>query len=249
MREVIALEFISLFQMLSTIYVRIEPHHETWMLWLKEKSTQEIFEVAIGTILVQNTNWKNVDIAISNLFKENINSFEEILRTEVGHLEELIRPAGFYKQKARSLISLSKAFSSYSSRKDGVPSRKELINIKGVGKETADSLLVYCFNSPVPIVGTYTRRFFARIFGEIKFLQLKYEVIQELMTESLPSDYFILGKFHALIVSHSQQVCNKVKPLCENCQLKSHCTYGQFHKKRPELINIQNTIVIPKKAK
>jgi endonuclease-3 related protein len=219
------------------------------MLWLKKKSTQEIFEVAVGTILVQNTNWKNVDIAISNLFKENINSFEDVLRTDVVQLEELIRPAGFYKQKGRSLISLSRALSSYSSSKDGIPSRRELIDIKGVGKETADSLLVYCFYSPLPIVGSYTRRFFARVFGEIKYLQAKYEVIQELMMKSLPCDYFILGKFHALIVCHSQQVCNKINPKCEKCQLKSHCNYGKFHKKRPELINIQNTIVNSKKAK
>ena len=104
------MELNDLYLKLSKSYIRIEPHHTTWMLWLKQKSKEELFEVAVGTILVQNTNWKNVDLAISNLFEKNIRSFRSLKATEPVHLEEIIRPAGFYKQKARSLYSLADVF-------------------------------------------------------------------------------------------------------------------------------------------
>ena len=242
------MELIDLYQLLSKSYNRIEPHHETWMLWLKKKSKEEIFEVAIGTILVQNTNWKNVDLAISNLFKHNITAFQLLKTVKSAQLEVLIRPAGFYKQKALSLYALTEIFLDYSTGSK-TPSRNTLLQIKGVGKETADSLLVYCFYEAVPIVGTYTRRFFARMFGEVNYLKDKYENVQEILSNSLDPDYYVLGKFHALIVSHCQQFCQKILPLCEQCPLESQCIYGRFRHTEPNLMQIQNTINRPKTVK
>jgi endonuclease-3 related protein len=245
---VVALELNNLYQLLSTSSHRIEPHHETWMLWLKRKSREELFEVAIGTILVQNTNWNNVDLAISNLYRSNIKSFENLLDLGIIQLEEMIKPAGFYKQKSQALIFLAEVFLEYDSKGLGPPSRDELLRIKGVGKETADSLLVYCFYVSVPIIGTYTRRFFARIYGEIHYLKEKYEIIQEFIAKSISSDYYTLGKFHALIVSHSQLVCKKFDPLCDKCHLKDLCTFGKFHPTQPDLLQIQEAISQPKTA-
>ncbi len=238
-----------LYQLLTETYNRIEPHHNTWLLWLKKKSKEEVFEVAIGTILVQNTNWNNVDLAISNLFRNNLKSFKQLIAMETEQLEDLIRPAGFYKQKAKSLLSLAQLFTEIPSQGSFIPTRGELLQIKGVGKETADSILVYCFYEPIPIVGTYTRRFFARIYSEIGYLKKRYESIQETILNSLPSDYYTLGKFHALIVSHSQQVCNKTNPLCEKCILKSICSYGNSHELDTELMGIQEAIINPRSRK
>lgn len=242
------MELNDLYQLLSMSYNRIDPHHETWMLWLKKKSEEELFEVAIGTILVQNTNWINVDLAISNLFKHNIASFKRLKAVKTAQLEVLIRPTGFYKQKARSLYSLAEIFLDYF-KGSKTPSRNALLRIKGVGKETADSLLVYCFYEAVPIVGTYTRRFFARMFGKVNYLKDKYENIQEFISNSLDGDCYVLGKFHALIVSHCQQLCQKILPLCEQCPLKRQCTYGQYHHTQPNIMQIQNAINKPKSGK
>ena len=100
-----------LFQLFKEHYVTFNPHHDTWILWTKDNKTkEEFFEVAIGTILVQNTNWKNVDKAVENLRSNKIFTFAKILGCEDELLIELIRPAGFFKQKAEYLKAISKIF-------------------------------------------------------------------------------------------------------------------------------------------
>ena len=117
-----------LYKQLKQYYARLDPHAETWDLWIKgNKTPSETFEVAVGTILVQNTNWRNVNKAIVNLKKNNVTSFKNLLEVLPEKLEQLIRPAGFYKQKAVYLKSLSKLFLTYSNR-DKSPSRQELLH-------------------------------------------------------------------------------------------------------------------------
>ena len=243
------MELREIYELLIQFYPRIEPHHDTWMLWLKKKSEREIFEVAVGTILVQNTNWKNVDIAIKNLSDEGVNSFMKLKIVDFEKLEKIIRPAGFYKQKARYLISLTELFNKLSLSNRKIPTRDELLGVKGIGKETADSILVYCFYQPYPIIGTYTRRFLTRIYADPKFLKLKYEKIQEHIRIEFPDDYFIIGKFHALIVAHSQKLCLKNQPLCEECFVRSNCIFGWNYKSDRSIANIQSKISPPKKKK
>ena len=238
-----------IYQAFINFYARIEPHHDTWMLWLKHKSEREIFEVAIGTILVQNTNWKNVDLAIKNLFDEGTDSFMKLKSLDLKKLEQIIRPAGFYKQKARYLISLAELFNKLYLSNRKFPTRIELLKVKGVGKETADSLLVYCFYQPFPIVGTYTRRFLTRIYANPEFLNIKYEKIQECIKNEFPEDYYDIGKFHALIVGHCQKFCQKNQPSCEECFLFSKCIFGQKYKSNSSIANIQSKISPPKKKK
>jgi endonuclease-3 related protein len=219
------------------------------MLWLKKKSKKETFKVAVGTILVQNTNWKNVDLAISNMFEGNVTTFKSLRSLLPEQLEKMIKPAGFYKQKAQTLYSLADIFIDHYSSGSKPPSREDLLRIKGVGKESADSLLVYCFYNAVPIIGTYTRRFFARISGEIGYLKEKYEEIQKTILNALSSDYYTLGKFHALIVSHSQKLCQKIVPHCEECILQSNCAYGTYNHTDINLELIQEAIIGRKSAK
>ena len=147
-----------LYQSLKNHYLSINPHHDTWVLWTKDnKTTEEIFEVAIGTILVQNTNWKNVDKAVENLRKHSIFSFDMILQCKNDELIELIRPAGFFNQKSIYLKTISKLFLENDEKKI---TRELLLKTKGIGKETADSILNFCLRRPVPVIGTYTKRFY-----------------------------------------------------------------------------------------
>ena len=231
-----------LYKQLKQYYIRLDPHAETWDLWIKgNKTPSETFEVAVGTILVQNTNWRNVNKAIVNLKKNNVTSFKNLNEVFLEKLEQLIRPAGFYKQKALYLKSLSELFLTYSNS-DESPSRQELLNIKGIGKETADSILVYCFQQPVSIVWTYTRRFLARFQGEINYLKLAYDKIQKELVRNLKKDFEVLGRFHALVVCHGQNLCLKKSPRCSKCFLLDRCLYGQQHKTNPKIAHIQTII-------
>ncbi|MFX0013111.1 MAG: endonuclease III domain-containing protein [Promethearchaeota archaeon] len=230
-------------------YTKLDPHAETWDLWIKgNKSSLEVYEVAIGTILVQNTNWSNVNKAIENLKNTDITSFKKLQKIPLETLEELIKPAGFYTQKASYLKSLSNLFLIHSDTNTS-PSRGELLKCKGIGKETADSILVYCFQQPIPIIGTYTRRFLARIQGNADFLRIKYENLQKVLIEELKEDSEILGRFHALVVVHGQNYCQKNNPLCPECFLLDLCTYGQKHETDSNIAQIQKQITKSLKRK
>ena len=236
------MELKQIYESLIDFYQRIEPHHDTWMLWLKKKSQMEIFEVAVGTVLVQNTSWKNVEKAIKNLFEKRINSFSKLKLIDTKELENIIRPAGFYKQKAQYLQSLATLFNYLKNSKRQIPTRNELLQVKGIGRETADSILVYCFYQPIPIIGTYTRRFLTRLYADPGFLNSKYDSLQERIKSEFQEDYFLLGNFHAHIVSHCQQYCQKNKPLCEKCFLREICLYGMKHKTNKQIAIIQDKI-------
>jgi endonuclease-3 related protein len=249
MEKVIFMELKQIYEYLIHFYPRIEPHHNTWMLWLKKKSQMEIFEVAIGTILVQNTSWKNVEIAIKNLFDESIESFSKLQLVDTESLENLIRPAGFYKQKARYLLSLADLFNKLNVSNRQYPTRNELLEVKGIGRETADSILVYCFYQPFPIIGTYTRRFLTRIYADLAFLNLKYELLQDRIKNEFKDDYFALGNFHAHLVAHCQKFCHKNQPLCEECFLCNNCKYGRKYKTNVSIASIQSKISKPRTKK
>ena len=165
---------------------------------------------------------------------------------DLDQLKEQVKPAGFYNQKAVYLQALSSLLTEYQDQST-LPSRQELLACKGIGKETADSILVYCFQQPVPIVGTYTRRFFARIRGDVSYLRKRYETIQQEQSKELPKNPEILARFHALVVCHGQNSCQKSLPRCSTCFLQSKCMYGQNYETDPAIARIQDLISPPKK--
>lgn len=230
-------------------YQRVDPHHETWMLWLKpNKPDNEFFEVAVGTILVQNTNWVNVDKAVANLKARSVLSFRTLLDVPDAELSELIRPAGFFNQKTSYLKSLANLMIAHP-RSGDPPTRKVLLACKGVGNETADSILAYCYGVASPIVGTYTRRLFARLEGDPSYLQKPYKSIQAKISSQMPNDASALGHFHACIVSHSQNLCSKISPSCGSCFLQALCAFGSRTVEDKELGEIQSLIAPSKKNK
>ncbi|MBW3014846.1 endonuclease III domain-containing protein [Candidatus Woesearchaeota archaeon] len=178
-------------------------------------SDKERFEVIVGAILTQNTSWKNVEKAIVNLNKQKLVDVDKILKIDVRKLAELIKPSGYFNQKAERLKIVARFF-----KNNKVPSREELLELKGVGPETADSILLYAFDKPVFVVDAYTRR----IFSRLGFLEegASYDEWQELFHSKLKRDVRVFQEYHALIVEHAKQFCKK-KAECEGCFLKSNC--------------------------
>jgi len=154
------------------------------------------FEVVAGALLTQNTNWRNVEKAIANLKSAGKLSPEAILETPLAELETLIRPCGFFRQKAVRLRLLTEKFAEIKKR-GSAPSREELLSVKGVGKETADSILLYAFGLPYFVIDSYTRRFCAH---HRLFEGKDYDDFRSFFESSLPHDVRLYKEYHALIV-------------------------------------------------
>ena len=158
------------------------------------------WEICAGAILTQNTAWKNVEKALVNLRNAGIWSPEAILEIQKRRLEQLINPSGFFRQKAERLRIFAEEV-----RERGVKaflkktSRDDLLSIKGIGPETADSILLYAGKRPFFVVDAYTRRMFS--FPK----KMAYQEIQELFGRSFPKDWRIYNEFHALIVQKGKQ--------------------------------------------
>lgn len=182
------------------------------------------FEVMIGAILTQNTAWTNVEKAILNLKKAGKLSFGALRRVPVKKLSQLIRPAGYFNVKADRL----KCFMDFLDRECGgdlsklkrktMPElRAKLLAVKGVGPETADSILLYALNKTSFVIDAYTKRIFSRhgLAGGHE----TYERWQEIFTRALPGDRDVYNDFHAQIVRTGKEHCRK-SPRCVKCPLR-----------------------------
>lgn len=180
--------------------------------WPNRSGTR--WEIAAGAVLVQNTAWTNVEKALDNLEASGLMNPERILSVPDDELREIIRPAGFYKQKCRYLKAAAEFFLGH--EKDFAKSgdihamRSLLLKVKGIGRETADDILLYAFKKPVFIIDAYTRRIAERHLGLDG--RLPYEVLQKRFMDALPSDAELYGEYHALILA-----------LCKDSCLKSGC--------------------------
>lgn len=181
------------------------------------------FEMMVGAILTQNTTWKNAEKALLNF--GNDLSPEYLAAVDIEELASLIRPSGYYNQKALKLKALTDWFKKYSysiyeaEKVAGDILRNELLAVKGIGPETADSILLYALNKPYFVVDAYTRRILSRLgYNTPK----KYDDLRLLIEANLPADLYIYNEFHALIVEHAKQHCRK-KPVCKGCPLEFNC--------------------------
>lgn len=182
------------------------------------------FEIMVGAVLTQNTNWVNVSRAIDNLKKNNLLSFEKIHDLPVDLLAEKIKPAGYFNLKAARLKNLLNFIGDeYNGsledmlHEDALNLREKILTVKGIGPETADSILLYAGNKPVFVIDTYTHRIFAR--HDIIAEEDGYYEIQEYFTLSLPEEVELFNEYHALIVRLGKEFCKKSKPLCRQCPL------------------------------
>ena len=179
----------------------------------------------MGAVLTQNTAWHNVAQAIANLQREGLLQPGALLRAEPDTVKALLAPAGYYNIKYDRLMGLLRFLDGYGmdlGRLRSLPLeglRAELLEVKGVGPETADSILLYALQRPVFVVDAYTRRLFSRLgYGWME--KAPYDQVQGFFMEALPPDTALYNEFHALIVVHSKDTCKK-KPQCEGCCLLS----------------------------
>jgi endonuclease-3 related protein len=180
-------------------------------------------EVIVGAILTQNTAWKNVEKAISALKRHDLLSAVALMEIPERELAGLIRPSGYYNIKAGRLkaffIFLRDQFSGSLEQmfaEDVSILRQELLGIKGVGAETADSILLYAGGKPVFVVDAYTRRILSR--HGIVATRSSYGEIQRLFMDRLPADAALFNQYHALIVYTGKNYCRK-QPRCQECPL------------------------------
>ncbi len=183
------------------------------------------FEMMVGAILTQNTSWKNVELAITNLKRANMLDCESIASSNLQQLGEIIRPSGFYMQKARYLQQFALYYYKSGtfhglSKWPTSTLRKQLLDLNGIGPETADSILLYALNRPIFVVDAYTRRLFVRLehFGH----ELAYDAVQHYFQQRLPESVTLFQEYHALIVAHAKDHC-KTKPQCFDCPLFDAC--------------------------
>jgi endonuclease-3 related protein len=181
------------------------------------------FEVMVGAILTQNTAWKNVELAIRNLRKAHCLNPKHLYKLNQRDLALLIKPAGYYNVKAQRLKNFLEYFwQNYRlnvSRMLKVRTqdlRRELLAVKGIGPETADSILLYAARRPVFVVDAYTRRIFYR--HAIAQRNSSYEDLQKLFMQNLPRRAALFNEYHALLVFLGKHYCRK-RPSCQECPL------------------------------
>lgn len=182
------------------------------------------FEVIVGAILTQNTAWTNVEKAIHNLKKAKLLNPKRLHDLSQDELAKHIKPAGYFNIKAKRLKHfLNYLFDNYSGslnrmfkkRTDAL--RRELLEVNGIGPETADSILLYAGNHPVFVVDAYTKRVFSR--HRIIKPDADYHEIQEIFMKNLPYDVKLFNEYHALIVRIGKDFCRTKKPFCSKCPL------------------------------
>ena len=215
------------------VYKTLLPHFGRQEWWPTITVNRET-EVIIGAILTQNTSWKNVEKAIANLAAARMIDFRKIAAVKREKIAGLIKPSGYYNQKAERLQLFARhVCSKYGGdvkmllRKGAAELREELLNLKGIGPETADSILLYAANKAVFVVDAYTKRIFSRI--GICSEGVSYHELQQLITGNLPEKMRIaavFSQYHALLVQLGKGICLKRNPPCSKCPLLEYCSYG-----------------------
>ena len=228
-----------------TVFQRLNKHYGSQNWWpivvgeqslylpeyrTKERNEDEIFEIAVGAILTQNTAWINVEKALVNLKKIGPLNLNTLQKLDDDIIKKAIRPAGYYNQKLKKIRAFqtfieNQALRSLSDLKNSkiLDARKGLLSIWGVGMETADSILLYALGKAVFVVDTYTRRLFSRL-GKIPE-RADYDDIRLTLEKHLPQDIDLFREYHALIVRHAKEHCRK-KALCQDCPLADICAFS-----------------------
>lgn len=183
------------------------------------------FEVMVGAVLTQNTAWTNVEKAIANLKAADCLAPEAIARMPASRLARMIKSSGYFNVKAKRLQNFCRWYANAGGRRrlakrNTQSLRHELLTVNGVGRETADDILLYAFGRPVFVIDAYTRRLFSRL-GLFES-GMGYEEMRAGFESALPEDAALFNEYHALIVKHAKDICRK-RPRCEACCLRPRC--------------------------
>jgi len=212
---------------LMEVYERLYDHFGARHWWPAESP----FEVCVGTILTQNTAWTNVEKAIAALRLNDCLTPEAVWKIAPEQLAVLIRPAGYFNVKSRRLKDfVDWLFRYHAGSLEGMFAgdwqelRAELLHVRGIGPETADSILLYAGGRPSFVVDAYTRRLFRRL--GLLAESAGYDGTRSLFMETLPADVQLFNEYHALIVEQCKQFC-RTKPVCNGCPLQEVCLTGR----------------------
>lgn len=211
-----------LLEIYDALFEHFGPQH-----WWPAKTP---FEVCLGAILTQNTAWSNVEKAIANLLSADVLDVHALDKIDPDRLAELIRPSGYFNQKAKRLQIFARFlldhFDGDTKRMFAIGEkelRPVLLDLNGIGPETADSMLCYGGGLPVFVVDGYTRRIFSRL-GLVPD-DIDYAQTQTFFMKHLPRDVSLYNDYHAQIVSLGAQNCKKSRPVCRGCPISEKCIY------------------------
>ncbi|MCX8158134.1 MAG: endonuclease [Candidatus Diapherotrites archaeon] len=205
---------------------------------LKKLTGHQKLEICIGAILAQNTNWKNAELAILRLLENEFIDTKKLSFIDKKDLASLIRSSGYFNQKAERIKNfcnfLMKNYDGDINKFLSLPLqelRDKLLSLKGIGKETADSIILYAANKPIFVVDAYTKRVLER-FLRVSFND--YDEYRNYIENHIEKEVFLFKEYHALIVVHCKEFCKK-KPLCRDCFLSKSCFY--VNSKNNKIIN------------
>jgi endonuclease-3 related protein len=208
------------------MYRRLHEHYGELDWW----PARGPFQVMVGAVLTQRTAWRNVELAISRLDGAGIDTVDALMALSLEELEALIRPSGTYRQKARrlrGLFTLVQAFPEGSLEafldRPADELREDLLSVKGIGPETADSIILYAAKGPAFVVDAYTRRILERVGirpGP------SYDDVAAWFTADVPVDVDLYNNFHAALVELAKGFCRK-RPVCHGCPLADVCQTGK----------------------
>lgn len=184
------------------------------------------FEVMVGAILTQNTAWTNVERGLERLCDRIPLQAQAILSLPLDELTDCLRPVGYFNVKSKRLRAFCRAYLEAGGL-DGLRAlatevlRRWLLDIHGIGPETADDMLLYAFQRPVFVVDAYTGRIFERL--GVLTGNPGYETIRRGFETALGKDVHVFNEYHALIVRHGKTICRRTRPLCARCCLRERC--------------------------
>ena len=206
---------------LIEIYDRLNFHFGPQNWWPADTP----FEVVVGAVLTQNTNWKNVEKSLNTLKQAGLLNFQSLAVLSEAELADHIRSSGYYNLKARRLKNLLRMIATdYQGeidtlfREETSVARQALLQVKGIGPETADAILLFAGNHPIFVVDAYTHRILSR--HNLVPEECDYQDLQDLFMDNLSHDSSMFNQYHALLVIAAKNYCKKTKPLCETCPLK-----------------------------
>jgi len=207
-------------KILNKMYRLLEGHFGDLGWW----PARTDFEVVAGAVLTQNTAWRNVETAIKALKRAGVLDASGILRTRKDRLSSMIRSSGYHRVKADRLKAVSRYLIDECGgdlrrlkRRKAGDIRKGLLEVNGIGPETADSILLYAFKKPVFVVDAYTRRIFSR--HALVDENIPYDVLQDFVHKNFPMSVGALNQLHALIVETAKRFCLKKHANCDECPL------------------------------
>ena len=213
------------------VYERLLEHYGPQHWWPAETA----FEAIVGALLMQQTSWRNVEVAIRNLRRAGLLDVRALAEAPVPVIRRHVRIAGLYRTKparvrgfCRHLLERSDGdLARYFGRPMDVV-RADLLAQDGVGPETADSILLYAGGHPIFVVDAYTERIGTRIG---LFRTREYRAIQRFFEQHVPRDLAIYQEYHALLVRHAKTLCRRTNPACAGCPIQSLCDFGRRRKR------------------